>query len=88
MEQEHSQLLYEQYILNYDKKVILVLRNGRRLKGFIVGWFKDDEDEPVINKWHIVEEEYRPCLGMDAFGYIAGELIHHADIVSYHFEDH
>ncbi|MCK6649496.1 MAG: hypothetical protein L6Q66_07560 [Bacteroidia bacterium] len=87
MKQEHSQLLYEQYKLHPHVKVELVLKNGRSLKGFIMGWFKEDADEPCISKWHIVEAENRSCLGIDAFGYLAGEVISQSDIISFRFED-
>lgn len=69
--------------------MVLVLKNGRHIKGVIVGYFKGDElsDEPYIMRWHIVDENDSTTMGFDTFGCLIGELVDHANIAEVYIQE-
>ncbi|MBK7691258.1 MAG: hypothetical protein IPK62_02370 [Bacteroidetes bacterium] len=65
------------------RPVEILLKDGRQIRGFIVGYFKEDMDDahsPIL-KWHIVEKPYGISFGIDPFGYLLGSIILQKDIV-------
>lgn len=65
-----------------SRQVEILLKNGRVVTGFVIGYFKQDADEdqsPVI-AWHIVKEIDKMSMGIDAFGYLVGEIIAQKEI--------
>lgn len=73
IETEFSEQFYEKYFSLNKRKVEITLRNGQIVKGVICGLFRDDEER--ITRWHIVEAQGGLVLGLDAFGFIKGEII-------------
>ncbi|MBK9302151.1 MAG: hypothetical protein IPN14_16530 [Bacteroidetes bacterium] len=66
-----------------NRKVEILLKNGKRINGFIIGYFKKDIDDlnaPVI-KWHLVDEQHLTTFGIDPFGYLIGTIIAQKDIL-------
>lgn len=87
MEINSSQLLYDKYFEFVNQNIEITLKDGRFIKGEIVGFFKGDEntDEPYITKWHIVPKTQKMTLGIDTFGFMKGEFIEHKEIAEVKF---
>lgn len=77
-----------QSALNFPR-VEFVLKDGSRVKGVVIGWFKGNSqnDEPLITGWHIVKPEESATLGWDLFGFRAGQIVDSAEIVEAHFSE-
>lgn len=86
---DFSKVLFEKYIRLKNRNMELVLKNGRHIKGVIVGYFKGDEEnkEPYIRRWHIVDEDDSATMGFDPFGKLIGELVDHADIAEVYIQE-
>lgn len=90
MEKDTSRILFDKYFSLSDRTIEVVLKSGRRLTSVIIGfWYSEDEnDEPPVKKWHIVDKEHNTSSGFDNLGIIQGEIIKHCDIDTvYFFED-
>ena len=72
-----------------NRKVEILLKNGNRIQGIVIGYFKKDMDDlnsPVI-KWHIINNKDKMTLGIDAFGFLIGKIIEQKDIEGMKFKD-
>ncbi len=80
-----SYTLYKKYFLLATNEVEIMLKNNTILKGKIVGYFKNENenDIPFIIKWHIAETT--SFLAIDVFGFLQGSIIKHSDISSVFF---
>lgn len=89
MKNDSSKQLYTKYFGLGTGRIVVVLRNGRSIKGVVCGFFKGnvDRDEPFIRQWHIVKEGDLYNFGMDGFGFRQGEIINQLDIASVYFDD-
>lgn len=89
MKRDSSRRLYTKYFSLATGRIEVVLKNGRRLKGTVCGFFKGnvDQHEPYIRQWHIVAEDEKYNFGLDGFGFRQGEIINQRDIVSVYFDD-
>jgi hypothetical protein len=79
--------LYQKYFSLTNIEIEITLKDSSILKGKILGYFYDNENSnPQISKWHIANTN---CfLGIDAFGFLEGEIILHKNISSiYFYED-
>lgn len=87
MNTDFSKLLYDKYFSLKNRNIVILLKNGRLIKGVIFGFYRGDEDsdEPYIIKWHIIKNNTgrTPCI--DPFGFIPGELINQSDIAEVYF---
>ena len=89
MKRDSSQRLYTKYFSLAKGRIEIVLKDGRKLKGTVCGFFKGDVDrnEPYIRQWHIVEEIDKYNFGIDGLGFRQGEIINQGDIASVYFDD-
>lgn len=87
METDFSRILYDRYAGLSNKRIELVLKNGRRVQGLIAGFFKGDEEseEPYIIRWHIAEEKEKRSPGDYNLGYTEGEMIAQKEIAEVRF---
>lgn len=90
MKKETSRILHDKYFGLSDRRVELLLRNGKKLRGFIIGFYygDDDSETPPVTMWHFTDEDAEMNTGFDCFGHLRGEIIRHSDIDTvYFFED-
>ena len=89
MKRDLSVQLYEKYFALKNRLVEITLKNKLVLKGVLIGYFKGDEDagEPLIIKWHLVDEKDEESLEIDIFGSSAGTIINQNEIVEIRFSD-
>lgn len=89
MKTDDSKQLYDKYYNLKDRRIEIVLKNGRYLRGVICGFFKGDaeSDEPYIIKWHIVAETEHKRFGHNFMGCITGEIIRQRDILEIVFNE-
>lgn len=81
--------LYKKYFSLTDNEIEITLKDNSILKGKIVGYYKNEEGgnkNLYISRWHIANTN--SFLGIDAFGFLQGEIILHKNISSiYFYED-
>ena len=78
-----------QQTISTNHTVEIKLQNGRMLKGMVAGYFRENiEDENAeIIKWHVVDEQDYLSMGIDAFGFLIGEMIDVKDIIMITFKE-
>ena len=89
MKKDASRVLYDKYFNLRNRNIEIVLKNGGRIRGIIVGYYTDDleNEESAIQKWHVVVANQSSCLDFSGFGGNNGTLIRHRDIASITFEE-
>ena len=86
MNRDLSWELHDRYFNLSDRKIELVLKSGRVLRGMIIGYFTDgiDNGNARISKWHFLEEKARDndlyFNGIDVLGNMRGEVIRQKEI--------
>jgi hypothetical protein len=87
MKTDFSLLILQKYFTLKSKKVIINLKNKELVKGFIIGYFKGEEnfDDTEIYKWHIVSIENKILFPIDAFGLETGIFVLQKDITEIQF---
>lgn len=82
-----ARALFDKYHQLEDRRVVVKLKDGRTLKGVLIGYFKGKEGgkHAFIEKWHLVDESDSFSLGLDLFGSQLGEIISQDDIKEVHF---
>jgi len=89
MKTNSSWLLHDKYFRLTNKNIEVLLRNGRSIRGVIVGYFLNgiDQNEPSIWKWHIVQENDSRGWGIDGMGNMRGEIIKQRSIAEIRFQE-
>jgi len=89
MEKDFSWVLHDKYFKLTNKNIEVILRNGRMVRGVIVGFFLsgDEGSDQSITKWHIVDEMDAINHGVDGLGKKKGEVIRQRDISEIHFQE-
>lgn len=87
MNKDFSKLLYDRYFNLADRNIEIIVKDGRSIKGTIIGFFKGDEAylEPYITSWHLVDEQDKMGLGTDAFAYLQGQAVEQSEILQVKF---
>jgi hypothetical protein len=82
MKTDLSRLFYELYFSNNNRLIEVTLKNGNIYKGVFISFFFGEEGskDSFIIKWQIVEEKLKMSLGIDAFGYLIGDILNQKDI--------
>lgn len=81
METDLSRLLYDKYFSLTKREIEIRLKNGKVFRGVIIGFHKNNDDEiPYVQQWHIVETKDKSTFGIDAFGFLIGQIINQKDI--------
>ncbi len=76
MKTDLSLTLYEKYFKLKNRLIEIELKNNSILKGKFIGFFKSNTI--YISKWHLVDANV--LFGLDAFGFLVGQIINHKDI--------
>ena len=89
MKTDFSFFIYDKYYSLTNRRMKLILKDGRHVQGFICGFFRGDpeSDDPYIIKWHIVSEGEKNRFGTNIFGCITGEIIRQEDIAEIYFNE-
>ena len=89
MKTDFSKQIYDNYYSLTNRKIELILKDGRYLAGFICGFFRGDREsnDPYIIKWHIVSEEEKNRFGTAILGCLTGEIIRQEDIAEIYFNE-
>ena len=89
MKKDTSRILYNRYFRLANRNIEILLKNGRKIHGRIVGYFSSDADsrESPIHHWHIINGKGSSCRDYSGIGVEQGELIRHCDIASVTFEE-
>jgi hypothetical protein len=82
MKMNSSKIMLDKFLDASNKQVEIWLKNGKMIKGEIVGYYKEDdeEDELNISHWHVSEHSDSMPLGIDPFGNQNGIIIKHYQI--------
>jgi hypothetical protein len=89
MKKNTSRILHDKYFKLANRNIEILLKNGRRIHGIIVGYFPSDPDdeESPIHHWHIIDGNSQSFLNFSDPGFQQGALIRHCDIASITFEE-
>jgi hypothetical protein len=68
--------LYKKYFNLKNCQIIIELKNHAILIGKFLGFFRGNTS--YISKWHFVDTNV--LLGIDAFGFLVGQIINQKDI--------
>lgn len=84
-----SRMLHDRYYGMTNRNIELVLKDGRHIRGIIVGFCEEDEDaeNSPIHLWHIVDPDQRGDGTSIDYELIKGIFVRHKDIISVTFED-
>jgi len=80
--------LYKKYFALSNRHIRVKLKNDSIINGKIIGFFHGNEDnnEPYISKWHIIEQSEK--IGYDYLGFLVGYIISQNEIERvYFYED-
>ncbi|MCF8255170.1 MAG: hypothetical protein K9H61_09915 [Bacteroidia bacterium] len=82
MKADSSKLAYNKFETLSNKNVRFYLIDGTIYTGSLIGFFKglEDEGEPYIIQWHLVNTKDYYCAAMDSQEFFDGILIHHSQI--------
>ena len=86
---DSSTKMLEKYFSLTNCDVEVLLKNGRMIKGVIIGFYSNDEEleEPAVHHWHIIDQNDKIAFGFDPFGLIKGEIVKHSEIASIYFHE-
>ena len=86
VEMNTSMELFEKLEQLSNQQVVIMLKNGKKLRGKLIGFFKDEEfsSSRFAMKWHIVDQ-HDPDNGFDIFGLHKGTIVNQNDIAEVHF---
>lgn len=89
MKINYARLLHDKYFSLTDRNIEVILKNGRIMKGVIIGFFTSGEEcsEPSIKRWHILEQKHESGSLPDGLGVVCGEIIDHKAIAEVHFPE-
>lgn len=88
MGKEAAHILYNKYFGLGNQDVELTLRDGRVLRGKLVGFYKaEDIKGPYITHLHIIEEGQTEQLHLESLGEIPGLTVDEHDIASLWFPE-
>ena len=89
MSKSPCEKFYNQWVSQKSKTLEVRLKNGSRMIGKFVSHYYTDEtmDVPTIDRWHFVNDQCKSPVGIDAFGYLIGEIIFQKNIRSIKFLD-
>lgn len=89
MKPDFSLILYNKYFNLSNRIIEITLKNGYKIKGEIIGFFLDDEDdrEPHIVKWQIIKENDKILFDENTFVCSIGEIINQKDIAEVYFKE-
>ncbi len=84
MNEGTSRKIWEEYFKDSDRLVEVTLNDGRKLSGVFVSFIPDNFNTVKTGYlgWHLVKESQRWTVGIDPFGFLVGEIINEANIVS------
>lgn len=87
MATDFSKIFYDKYFSTNKRLIEVTLKNGRKISGVFISFFPGEKNsnEPYITRWHIVKEQHKMTMGIDAFGFRVGEIINQKDIQSIKF---
>jgi hypothetical protein len=77
MKTDLSLVLYKKYFKLKNRQIKIELKNHSVVFGKFVGFLKGNSS--YISKWHFVESN--ALIGIDAFGFLVGQLINQNDIL-------
>jgi len=89
MKKDTSRILHDRYFSLTNRTIQIVLRNGKKIRGIIIGFVNRDADDmqSPVRLWHIVEEKDRIFAVTAVRGLDHGTMIRHRDILSVTFEE-
>lgn len=89
MKRNTSRILYDKYFKLANRNIEILLKNGKRIHGIIIGYFPSDPDDEgsPIHHWHIIDNDSQSFLNSSDPEFQQGSLIRHCDITSITFEE-
>jgi hypothetical protein len=82
MKNDLSNIILEKYFETHDISFTFLLKNGKKINGYIVGYCYDDDDHTAVYQWHIVPEIFKNSVGLDPLGFLIGEHVLQIDIMA------
>lgn len=83
MKTDSSLILYNTYYKLKNRIIEIELKNHIQLTGKFIGFCRSNKT--FISKWHLVDANL--LFGIDAFGFLVGQIINHKDIVKIKFTE-
>lgn len=89
MSKSSCEKFYHLWVSQKSKTLEIRLKNGSSRIGKFVSHYYSDETSDVltIDRWHFVNDQCKSPVGIDAFGYLIGEIIFQYTIQSIKFLD-
>jgi hypothetical protein len=81
MKTDLSLTLYNYYFKLKNQLIEVELKNHLLLTGKFIGFFRGNTT--YISKWQLVDADV--LFGIDAFGFLIGQIINHKDIIKIKF---
>ena len=87
MTSDSSKRFFDDYYRRSNRLIEVTVKGGRRLTGVFVSYFHGNEQnhEPFITRWHLVDEADQQTSGIDALGVFLGETVNQRDILKITF---